>query len=106
MSRLLEQADGRDGLPRRYKDLIASLVHHLGGDPTEPQVIILRRAATMALWCEQQEQRMAAGEDIDIASFTTAANSLRRLLADLGLERTMRDVTPTLAQYLEAKAAK
>jgi hypothetical protein len=94
MSRLLENADGRDGLPRRYRDIVAELVRHLGGNPTEPEIIIVRRVATMALWCEQQEQRMAAGDPIDMASFTTACNSLRRLLADLGLDRRLQDVSP------------
>ena len=38
------------------------------------------------------------------ASFTTAANSLRRLLADLGLERRAKDITPSLSTYLDRKA--
>ena len=48
---------------------------------------------------------MANGKDIDIAEFTTATNALRRLLADLGLERRQRDLTPSLEGYLAAKAS-
>src|SRR5690606_32608549 len=94
--------DGRSVLARRYRDVLAQLTADLGGDPSEAQSIIARRAATLAVWCEQAESAMASGGDLDIATFTTAANSLRRLLADLGLERRMRDVTPTLSQYIEA----
>jgi hypothetical protein len=104
LSRLLENADGRDALPRRYRDIVAELVHDLGGSPTEAQTIILRRAATLAVWCEQKEAQLAAGGDLDIGPFTTAANSLRRLLCDLGLERRLRDITPSVGRYLEGKA--
>ena len=82
---LLPDVDGRSGAMRRYKEILA------------------RRAATLAVWCEGAEGRMANGEALEIAPFTTAANTLRRLLADLGLERRMKDVTPTLQQYLAGR---
>jgi hypothetical protein len=90
---------------RRYKELCADLVHHLAGDPTAPQLAIIRRAAALAVWCEGQEAAQASGGDFDVQAFTTAANSLRRLLTDLGLERRMRDATPTLEQYLRDRSA-
>jgi hypothetical protein len=102
---LFLEGDGRGVAVRRYRDLLAALVSDLGGDPSEAQAIIARRAATLAVWCEQAESDMASGNPIDIGSFTTATNALRRLLADLGLERKIRDVTPTLAAYIAAKAA-
>jgi hypothetical protein len=49
-----------------------------------------------------------AGGAADIATldaYQRAANSLRRLLESVGLERGARDVTPTLEQYLARKAA-
>lgn len=85
--------DGRGVAVRRYRDILAALVSDLGGDPSEAQAIIARRAATLAVWCEQAESDMAGGNAIDIGAFTTATNALRRLLADLGLERRMRDIT-------------
>lgn len=90
---------------RRYKELCADLVHHLGGEATAPQLAIIRRAAALAAWCEAQEAEQAQGGDLDIAAFTTATNSLRRLLVDLGLERRLKDVTPSLEQYLAGKVA-
>ena len=41
---------------------------------------------------------------MDVQTYTTAVNALRRLLCDLGLERVARDVTPPLSDYLKAKA--
>jgi hypothetical protein len=84
--------DGRSVMARRYRDVLAQLVSDLGGDPSEAQSIIARRAATLAVWCEQAESCMAKGDAIDIGSFTTATNALRRLLADLGLERRLKDI--------------
>jgi hypothetical protein len=96
----LEGVDGRSGLARRYRDILASLVSDMGGDPSEAQNLIARRSATLAVWCELAETAMAKGDNLDIAEFTTAANALRRLLSDLGLERRARDVTPSLADIV------
>lgn len=85
---------------RRYKEILAQLVADMGGDPSEAKSIIARRASTLAVWCEQAEADMANGEDLDVATFTTAANALRRLLTDIGLERQARDITPTLRDYV------
>ena len=37
-------------------------------------------------------------------TYSRLTGTLRRILRDLGLERRARDVTPTLDQYLRAKA--
>lgn len=102
---VLQGVDMRTHGGRRFKELCADLVHHLAGDPTAPQLAIIRRAAALAVWCERQETSQASGGDFDVQAFTTAANTLRRLLSDLGLERRMRDATPTLDQYLRDREA-
>jgi hypothetical protein len=96
----LEGVDGRSAIARRYRDILAQLVSDLGGDPSEAQTIIVRRATTLAVWCEQAEGEAASGKPLDIGEYTTATNTLRRLLNDLGLERRMRDITPTIDAYL------
>jgi uncharacterized protein YjiS (DUF1127 family) len=102
----LDGVDGRSALARRYRDILAQLISDMGGDPSEAQTIIARRAATLAVWCEQAEADLASGKDIDIGEFTTATNALRRLLSDIGLERRARDVTPDLKAYLAGRLAK
>ena len=96
----LEGVDGRSALARRYRDILAQLVSDLGGDPSEAQSIIARRATTLAVWCEQAEAEAAGGKPLNIGEYGTATNTLRRLLADLGRERRMRDITPTIDAYL------
>ena len=104
-SALLAGVDGRSATFRRYRDILASLVVDMGGDPSEAQMQIARRAAQLSTWCEEQDAAAANGQPFDIAAYTTASNSLRRLLGDLGLERTARNVTPTIVEYMASKAA-
>jgi hypothetical protein len=99
-STFLDNADGRSVLARRYRDILAQLVSDIGGDPSEAESIICRRAATLAVWCEQSESAMAGGTPLNIGEFTTAVNTLHRLVCTLGLERRARDIMPTLQGYL------
>ena len=78
----------------------AQLISDIGGDPSEAQSLIARRAATLAVWCEQEEAVLASGKPLNIGEYATATNTLRRLLLDLGLERRMRDITPRIDAYL------
>jgi hypothetical protein len=99
-STFLDGVDGRSALARRYRDLLAEVTSDLGGKLSAAQDAIARRAVTLCVWCERAEVKMASGEEIDIGEFSTTANAMRRLFADLGLERKARDVTPNLAEYL------
>lgn len=101
---ILHGVDMRTHGGRRFKELVADLVHHLDGDPTAPQLAIIRRAAALSVWCEGMEVAQASGEDFDVAAYSSAANTMRRLLADLGLDRRARDVTPTLHEYIAGRA--
>jgi hypothetical protein len=104
-SAVLENVDGRSATARRYRDILNELISDIGGDPSGAQTAIARRASALCVVCEQAEAEMVAGGVLDLAEFTTAANSLRRLLSDLGLERRARDITPSLADYLASKSA-
>ena len=104
-SEVLAGVDGRSATFRRYRDILASLCSDMGGDPSEAQLQIARRASSLAVWCEEQDAAAVNGQPFDIAAYTTASNSLRRLLADLGLERRARNVTPTLRAYIDSKKA-
>ncbi len=102
----LGDVDGRSREARRYRDVYAALIAHLGGDghASEVKCHLAKRASALIVWAEVEEGRLAAGEMLDVQTYTTAVNALRRLLGDLGLERAARDVTPPLADYLKAKA--
>jgi hypothetical protein len=103
-SAVLDGVDGRTAPMRRYRDVLAELITDSGGDPSGAQQAIARRAATLIVVCEQAERELLAGGVLDLAEFTTACNSLRRLLSDLGLERRARDITPSLASYIATRS--
>jgi hypothetical protein len=100
----LDHADKRSPVVRRFKDLISIVTSDLGGptELSEAQRQLVRRIASMSVWCESQEARMADGEEIDINEFGRCANSLRRLCESIGLERRQRDVGPSLGDILSA----
>ena len=103
---LLPGVDARTWAGRRYREVAADLVEHLGGTVTVPQEALIRRIAQLSIWAERQEAIFANDpDDFDVSAFTTATNSLRRLLVDLGLEPRAKDVTPTLDAYVAARKA-
>ena len=102
----LGDVDGRSREARRYRDVYAALIAHLGGEDYASEVKrhLAKRASALIVWAEVEEAKLATGEALDVQTYTTAVNALRRLLGDLGLERAARDVTPPLSDYLKAKA--
>lgn len=102
---MLAGVDGRSLMARRFREIVTGIDSDLGGDLSEAQRQLVARAATLAIWCEEREGELGEGKDFDAGAYATIANALRRLLSDLGLERRMRDVTPSLDQYLAGKAA-
>jgi hypothetical protein len=105
-SSLLVDVDHRSAWMRRLRDLIADHIRDHGGDEmvSGAERILIRRAAMLTLQCEMMEARWsenegeASAKQIDV--YQRTANTLRRLLATLGLERRARDVTPTLGDLL------
>ena len=51
---------------------------------------------------ERVEAEHANGGKFNISEYTTAVNTLRRLLADIGLERVAKDV-PNLSEWLRRR---
>jgi hypothetical protein len=102
---MLAGVDGRTTQARRFKEVFTNITQDLGGDPTEAQKAIAARAATLCVWCEAAEVEFASGGELDVATYSTVSNAMRRLLTDLGLERRSRDVTPSLSDYIAGKGA-
>jgi hypothetical protein len=110
-SAILPGVDGRSTWVRRLRDLVRLHLSDLGGDDavSEAERSIVRRAATLTVELERLELVFAlageaAPEQIDL--YQRTANSLRRLLESVGLERRQIDVTPPtledIARQIEA----
>jgi hypothetical protein len=104
-SELLPGIDGRSTWVRRCKELIGDHVSDLGGEAntSTAERSIVRRAAVLTSELERMEVRFAlageaTGDELDL--YQRTANSLRRLLEAVGLQRRARNVTPSLQEYL------
>ena len=104
-SALLPGIDGRSAWVRRCKDVIALHLSDLGGydNTSAAERSIVRRASTLTVELERLEAKFAtagAADAGDLEIYQRCANSLRRLLEAVGLQRRPRDVTPSLSEYL------
>jgi hypothetical protein len=93
-TRILEGIDGRSYVARRYRELGAALSVDLGGDLTEAQTQLVRSAAGLVVLRERLDVEAANDRPIDYQEYCTISNSLRRVLATLGLRRIAKDITP------------
>ena len=105
--RTLADLDRRTNAAKATFDLRDRLVADLGGSDhlTAMHMEIIDNVAVMGAMLKDAAAGYLTGEPTDIAEYTTLANAQRRLLADLGLERRSRDITPSLGEYLATKAA-
>jgi len=93
--------DRRSSWARRMRDLLSEHIADLGGEnnTSAAERSIIRRVATISTELELLERKFvdangARAEDLQM--YISAANSLRRLLEAVGLQRRARDVTPSL----------
>lgn len=102
----LADLDGRTRAAQHALELRASILSDLGGQEhtSIAQRELAQRAAILGAALEDIETRWLKGNPIELKEYATLINAQRRVLSDLGLERGPRDVTPSLAQYLESQA--
>ena len=72
---------------------------------SECRLQLVRRFAAAACLAEEMEARLARGETIDISEHALLCSTLCRLVQRVGINRIPRNITPTLAEYLEGKVA-
>jgi hypothetical protein len=103
---ILPDVDGRSVIARRYRHVVGAILTDQGGEDrcSESRKQLIRRFAAAAVLAEQLEGRLANGEQINIAEHATLSSTLVRLASRIGIDRMPRDVTPTLRQYLGARA--
>lgn len=103
---LVTGIDQRSAPARRYKDVMTAIASDLGGMDhlSQAQLHLVRSVAGLVVLRESLDAQVLSDEKIDTAEYVRIANSLRRLLATIGLERVSRDVTPDLKTYIERKS--
>ena len=106
-SDMLPNTDGRSAVVRRFRDILTVITSDQGGVErmSECRLQLVRRFAAAACLAEEMEARLARGEPIDISEHALLCSTLCRLVQRVGINRIPRNITPTLAEYLEGKLA-
>ena len=70
---------------------------------SEARVQLIRRFSAAAVLAEQMEAKMANGEEIDVQRHAHLCSTLVRIASRIGLGRHLRNITPSLKEYLDHK---
>jgi hypothetical protein len=99
---VLNGVDGRSHVARRYREVGALIASDVGGSEhlSEAQKQLVRSAAGLVVLRERLDALAANGEPVDSGEYCALANTLRRLLATLGLQRVAKEIEdPGLVEY-------
>ncbi len=101
------EGNGRSPWARRFKDLCELHQDDVGARETmsEAQVSLIRRISTTEVELERMEGQLSAGQSVDLDLYNRLSGNLKRLLETIGIERSKRDITPNLRDYIRSKAA-
>jgi len=101
------ELDARTLEGKSERRAIQELTAHVGGNPTFPQEVLIRRAARLLVMVEYMERHLIESDEMsDWASRQMLAwiNALRRILEALGMDRPQR-APKRLADVISVKAA-
>lgn len=100
-----ERVDRRTLPARRYVAQVNDLGLQLGGMLSPSETMLIRRAATLAVLCERDENAIVAGKDVDEENYRRNAAALKTMLISLGMAKKSRDVTKADSRLFDAHAA-
>jgi hypothetical protein len=105
---LLPGIDGRAAWTRRARDLISAHIADLGGveNCSAAEQSIIRRASVLTVELERMERQFALDEQAspdDLEIYQRCANSLRRLLEAVGLQRRASGVNKLSLADIQAE---
>lgn len=81
--------DGRSAGARRWRDVYDALICQYDISD-EADVVLASRAATLVVWSEDQDRRLACGERVDDERLIRSSNTLRRIRRDLAASHSAR----------------
>src|SRR3546814_7378715 len=97
----------RTDLVKRYRNLVSELAGQMGRtNPTASEAQMLRRAGTLALFCERDEEALANGNPVDEENYRRNTAALKSVLIALGLAKKARDVTKADSRFIDRKSTR
>lgn len=105
--RTLDDLDRRTRAAQATFELRDQIAKDLGGIDrlSAMQREIVDGAALLGAMIKDAGATYLSGDPVDLGEFMALTNAQRRLLADIGLERRAKDVTPTLRDIIAGHAA-
>ncbi|TPL75115.1 hypothetical protein [Mesorhizobium sp. B2-3-15] len=105
--RTLDDLDRRTKAAQATFELRDQLASDLGGmeQLSAMEREIVDGAALLGAMIKDAGATYLSGDPVDLGEFMALTNAQRRLLADVGLQRRARDVTPTLQDIIAGRAA-
>lgn len=109
---LLPGVDRRSPYARYFRDVVEAMEVHVGGADrvTEPQRLTNRRIAALEAELASMESRFALLRETggqpdpkELDLYGRLAGAQRRHLEAIGMERQVKDVTPSLRGYIEGR---
>lgn len=101
---------GMSAWNRSVRNTSAAMTAHLGGDPTEPERMLIKRIGVIEAELEIMQLNIARDRYMNVEPdekyldlYLRMANAQRRFLEAAGLKRVAKDVTPSLSEYLNRK---
>jgi hypothetical protein len=88
---------------RRFRDLVIQICEDQGGLErlSEARIQLVRRFTAACVLAEGLENKIIAGEPININEHALLCSSLVRIANKIGISRTPKNVTPHLHDYIE-----
>lgn len=87
----------------RVEALTEKYTRDLGRNLSEARRSLLKRAIVLQVWCEVADYAFLEGKGLDSDAYTKNTNTLRRMLIDLGLDRSQNSGVTELSKYLAAR---
>jgi hypothetical protein len=102
-----DSLDGRTRARKQFDAIASGIAADLGGEDrlSTVQKHLVEAFAGCALTLNDINARVLLGEPVDLLAYSQAVSTLVRVAAKIGVGRVPRDVTPTLADYLQQQAA-
>ena len=98
-----ESLDRRTKAHRAFNEIANGITNDLGGRDrlSTIELELIDAFSGAALHLHNLNARLLLGETIDLTEHATAISSLVRISSRIGTQRRPRDVTPSLATYLD-----
>lgn len=105
--RTLDDLDRRTKAAQATFELRDSIASDLGGldHLSAMERELVDGAALLGAMIKDLGTNYLSGDPIDLSEFMALTNAQRRLLADIGLERRARNITPSLNDIIAGRAA-